>query len=106
MVDGFEYIISHTQEANLLTPTYQSSTERALEYTSVDKAINLILDMGRGCILVKQDLAEAFCNILVAKSNLWLPEFNWDGIYSMERYLPFGLRTAPFIFNLFAKGLN
>lgn len=24
----------------------------------------------------------------------------------MERYLPFGLRTAPFVFDLFAKGLN
>ena len=24
----------------------------------------------------------------------------------MEKFLPFGLRTAPFIFDLFAKGLN
>ena len=24
----------------------------------------------------------------------------------MERFLPFGLRTSPFLFDLFAKGLN
>ena len=24
----------------------------------------------------------------------------------MERFLPFGLRTSPFLFDIFAKGLN
>lgn len=50
---------------------------------------------------MKEDLAETFRNIVVAKSNLWLPGFYWDGVYYLERYLAFGLRAAPFIFDLF-----
>lgn len=55
---------------------------------------------------MKRDLAEAFRHIPVAESDWWLLGFSWDGNYYMERYLPLGLRTAPFVFDLFAKGLN
>ncbi len=78
----------------------------ALEYTSVDEAIDHILSMGRGCILVKRDFAEAFRHIPVSEADWWLLGFSWDGNYYLERYFPFGLRTAPFIFDPFAKGLN
>lgn len=73
----------------------------ALNYSSIDKAIDLRLDMGRYCILVKRDLIEAFRKILVAEFNLWLPGFYRDGVYYREKYLAFGLRAAPFIFDLF-----
>ncbi len=62
--------------------------------------------MGRGCILVKRDLAEAFRHILVAESDWWLLEFCWKNVHYLERYPLFGLRTAQFIFDSFAKGLN
>ena len=29
--------------------------------------------------------------------------FEWQGKYFAERYLPFGLRTAPYLFNLFTE---
>lgn len=78
----------------------------SLEYTSVDEAIALVLKRGKGCVLVKRDLSEAFRQISVSKADWWLLGFQWMGIYYMEKFLPSGLRTAPFIFDLFAKGLN
>jgi len=32
--------------------------------------------------------------------------FYWENKYYSKRYLPFGLRTAPFLFNLFAEGFH
>ena len=78
----------------------------SLEYTSVDEAISPVLKRGKGCVLVKRDLSEAFRQISVSKADWWLLGFQWMGIYYMENFLPFGLRTALFIFDLFAKGLN
>lgn len=78
----------------------------ALEYTTVDEAITAVLEVGRGAVLVKRDLADAFRHIPVAKSDWWLLFFMWEDEYFFERFLPFGLRTSPYLFDLFAKGLN
>ncbi len=55
---------------------------------------------------MKRDLAEAFRHIQVSEADWWLFGFSWDDNHYHEQYLPFGLRTAPFVFDLFAKGLN
>lgn len=78
----------------------------SLGYNSVDEAIALVLKWGRGRILVKRDLSEAFRHTPVSKADWWLLGFQLKGIYHMETFLLFGLRIAPFIFDLFAKGLN
>lgn len=78
----------------------------ALEYTVLDDAIDALLVQGRGAVMVKRDLADAFRHIPIAESDWWLLGFFWDGHYYIDRFLPFGLRTAPFIFDLFAKALH
>lgn len=78
----------------------------ALEYTSVDEAIAAVLIVGQGARLVKRDLADAFRHIPVAEADWWLLFFMWEDKYFFERFLPFGLRTSPYLFDLFAKGLN
>lgn len=78
----------------------------ALEYASLDDAISALLLMGTGAILVKRDLSDAFRHVPVASSDFWLLGFFCDGLYWIDRFLPFGLRTAPFLFDLFAKGLH
>lgn len=78
----------------------------ALKYTTVDEAIAAVLVVGRGARLVKRDLADAFWHIPVAESDWWLLFFMWEEEYFFERFLPFGLRTSPYLFDLFAKGLN
>ena len=78
----------------------------ALEYATYDDAVDTLLSTGQGAQFVKRDLKNAFRHIPVATSDQWLLGFHYDDRYWIERYLPFGLRTAPFIFNLFAKALN
>ena len=78
----------------------------ALEYAIYDDAVDALLSRGPGAQFVKRDLKDAFRHIPIAKSDQWLLGFQCDGRYWVERYLPFGLRTAPFLFNLFAKALN
>lgn len=48
----------------------------------------------------------AFRTIPVAIAQQWLLGFSWEGQFYKEKCLPFGLRTAPFLFNLFAEGLE
>lgn len=61
---------------------------------------------GPGLILIKQDLADAFRHIPIHPTDWWLFGFEWRGRFFQECCLPFGLRTAPRIFNFFAKGLH
>lgn len=78
----------------------------SLEYTTFDDAVDALLRQGPGAILVKRDLSDAFRHIPVASSDQWLLGFHCDRVYWKELYLPFGLRTAPFLFDLFAKAVN
>ena len=55
--------------------------------------------------MVKRDLSDAFRHIPIAPSNWWLLSFFWDNTYWIDRFLLFGLRTMPYIFDLFAKAL-
>lgn len=77
-----------------------------LEYTTFDEAVQVLLQQGQGALLVKRDLKDAFRHIPVATSDQWLLAFFCDNAYWLERYLPFGLRTSPFLFDLFAKALH
>jgi hypothetical protein len=78
----------------------------ALEYTTVDQAIALVAAQGPGAMLIKRDLQDAFRHIPIAPQDLWLLGFCWEGTYWVDCFLPFGLRTAPYIFDLFAKALH
>jgi hypothetical protein len=57
-------------------------------------------------MLIKRDLQDAFRHIPIAPQDTWLLGFCWEGIYWVDCFLPFGLRTAPYIFDLFAKALH
>lgn len=77
-----------------------------IEYTSFDDTVQSLLRVGTGAILVKRDLADAFRHIPVSQNDTWLLGFFWEGTYWVEKFLPFGLRTSPMLFDLFAKGLH
>ena len=66
----------------------------------------MVAAAGQGVILIKRDLANAFHHIPIVPDNYWLLGFCWNGTYCIDSFLPFGLRTSPFIFDLFAKGLH
>src|SRR2546423_853085 len=77
-----------------------------LVYQSIDDAIQLIGRHGRRAILRKRDLKDTFRKIPVSPFDYWLFIFEWDGKLYIDLFLPFGLRTAPFIFNLFSEALH
>ncbi len=48
-----------------------------MEYATLGNAITAVRNAGKGALLVKRDLAEAFRHIPVAASDWWLLGFQW-----------------------------
>lgn len=85
---------------------YINKTSAALDCVRIKDLWTLILASGRNCTLIKRDIMNAFRNIPLAVHVQWLFGFCWEGKYYTECCLPFGLSTAPFIFNLFAEAVH
>jgi len=77
-----------------------------LSYQTLDDAIHRIERRGRLTMLRKRDLKDAFRFIPISPLDHWLFLFEWKGSIYVDLFLPFGLRTAPFLFNLFGEGLH
>jgi hypothetical protein len=72
----------------------------------IDDIYDQIIKAGPGCTIIKRDIKDAFRMVPVAKDNQHLLAFQWNGSTYVECCLPFGLATAPFLFNLFAEALH
>lgn len=77
-----------------------------LRYSQISEVWNHIVAAGRGSFIMKNDWEAAFRNIPIAPQDRWMMGFQWEGKFYKECCLPFGLRTAPFLFNLFAEALH
>ena len=77
-----------------------------LMYQTLDDAMRLIGHHGRRVVLRKRDLRDAFRMIPLSPLDYWLFVFEWQEKLYIDIFLPFGLRTSPFIFNLFSEGLH
>src|SRR5438552_13951854 len=77
-----------------------------LVYETLNDAIQLIAQAGRGAVMIKRDLKAAFRHVPINPCDYWLLLFEWDGQFFVDMFLPFGLRTAPRIFNLFTEALH
>lgn len=97
---------------HLSWPTGTSVNEGILEaegtivYDSFACAVDDLIASGPGSLFVKLDLEAAFRQIPVRPDDWHLLGFKWDGQYYFDTVLAFGLRSAPYIFNLFAEGLH
>jgi hypothetical protein len=78
----------------------------SIVYETLQDAIRLVARAGRGAVMMKRDLKSAFRHVPVSSSDHWLLIFEWQGKYYVDMFLPFGLRTAPRIFNLFSEALH
>jgi Reverse transcriptase (RNA-dependent DNA polymerase) len=74
-----------------------------LRYVSFEEVLQMVRNAGRGCWILRRDMKDAFRVIPIAPHQRWLLAFEWAGQYYRECVLPFGLATAPFIFNIFAE---
>ncbi len=77
-----------------------------MRYKCFQEVLQLVINAGRYCVIMKRDVKNAFRNVRVAPQHRWLLGFRWEGRYYKETCLLFGLATAPFIFNLFAEALH
>ena len=69
-----------------------------VQYVSVDAFIDGIMTLGQGTLMAKFDVAIAYRNVAIHPDDRPLLGMKWRGQYFVDLVLPFGLRSAPFIF--------
>ena len=78
----------------------------SVQYTSFDKAVELVQNLGKGCLLGKSDIESAFRLIPIAPSDFDLLGFYFQGKYYYDKCLPFGCSISPATFELFSSFLE
>jgi len=78
----------------------------ALQYVRVDNAIRILQSLGPGSFMAKTDLKLAFRLIPIHPADWHLLGIYWQSQYCVDLYLPFGLWSAPFLFNLLSEALE
>ena len=83
-----------------------SSADSSMVYSSLDDAARLIAIHSRNAILAKIDISSAFRIIPVHPQDRPLLGMCWNNNIYIDKQLPFGLRSAPIIFNAYADALE
>ena len=78
----------------------------SLSYASVENAAAFVFKAGWGALLAKLDIRSAYRNIPVHPSDQHLLGMRWRDRVFVDTCLPFGLRSAPQIFNATADALE
>ena len=78
----------------------------SLSYVRVDDAISIIQSLGKGAFMAKTDLKSAFRLIPVHPDDWNLLGIYWQSRYFVDMYLPFGLRSSPFLFNQLSDSIE
>ena len=78
----------------------------SLTYMKVSDVVHKILSLGRGCQLAKINIESAFRNVPMHPHDRHLLGLRWKGKCYTDTTLPFGLRSAPKIFNVLADALQ
>ena len=78
----------------------------SLKYITVDSAIYQIRQIGQGTLLAKIDIKSAFHLLPVHPADRHLLSMRWDQQIFIDTCLPFGLRSAPKLFNILADLLS
>ena len=78
----------------------------SLKYITVDTAISHILTFGPGTLLAKIDIKHAFRLLPVHPADRHVLAMCWNNNIYIDTCLPFGLRSAPKLFNILADLLS
>ena len=77
----------------------------SLSYTSVDDIAARVVCHGRAAAMVKFDLKSAYRQVPAHPDDRWLLGMMWKGQLYVDTALPFGLRSAPVVFNSVVEAL-
>ena len=78
----------------------------SLRYIKVEDVARQVLSLGKGTLMAKTDIKSAFRTVPVHPDDRLLLGMKWEGKYFADATLPFGLRSAPKIFNAVADALQ
>ena len=105
--DGTWRVITHlSAPADRSVNDYIDPEAVTLSYTTIDDAVSIAAKLGRGSLLAKIDLKQAFCQCPVRPADWHLLGLVWKGRYYYDKRLPFGLRSSLFLFNTVASALE
>ena len=82
-----------------------SKDEFSLHCITVYDAVRLMHKHEKGARLAKVDLQNAFRLCPVSPADWPLLSIDWEGQYYVDKVLPFGLHSSPFLFNMLADAL-
>ena len=74
----------------------------SLRYASVDDTISIVRRLGSNTLLIKLDIKDAYRMVPVHPADYHLLGISWRDQVYIDRALPFGLRSAPKLFNAVA----
>jgi len=80
--------------------------EGSIYYDSFTSVVAKLKESGRGLLLAKLDLRDAYRHIPVFGTDWNLLGFHWMGKFYYPVVLMFGGKLAPYIFNLFSEALH
>ena len=78
----------------------------SVKYVTVDDAICSLVDLGPGALMAKFDVKAAYRNIPIHPDDRFLLGMKWRDKFYVDHVLPFGLRSAPFIFDSVAEAVE
>ena len=78
----------------------------SLSYATVDEAASQVVRLGRGALMAKVDIKTAYRLVPIHPDDRLLLGMQLEGAIYMDTVLPFGLRSAPKIFNAIADTLE
>ena len=78
----------------------------SLKYVTIDEAIKEIIQLGKGTMLAKIDIRNAFRLLPIHPADRHMLGMHWNGGVYIDTCLPFGLRSAPKLFNILAEFLT
>ena len=78
----------------------------SLQYVRIDDAISILQQLGPGSFMAKTDLKSAFRLMPIHPDDWNLFGICWESQYYVDLYLPFGLRSAPYLFNQISDALE
>ena len=78
----------------------------SMHYVTVDDAIRELSSFGPGAFMAKFDVEAAYRNIPIHPSDHFLFGMRWRDQFYVDLVLPFGLRSAPYLFDAVASAVH
>ena len=105
--DGSWQVITHlSAPGGLSINDYIDAESVTLSYTTVDHAVQITQQLGRGTLLAKINLKRAFRQCPVWPADWHLLGLHWQGEFYHDKCLPFGLHSSSLLCDTLASALE